>query len=565
MAIGYRLPISDYGRIPNLSVSYPTDLTIPLGPWNGIDAIPSSSGSRTQVLAEALPKRQVGYQLHSFFDDFYNNIYLIPESLNFGAVTSTMEMDVYVWNAYLRENMLSSIVETNGSGVAISGPSLPAHFNRLQGRIYTVTASTEGPAYIDARYTFQFEGVAPHSVLPVFGSRAELWKLPPNWNNRYQLTYQYSTDIFTSRSGKEQRRALRNTPRLQVEFSATGHGDDLRWFNNIMAGWHRNAFLMPEYTRNVLTTSHMPAGGAVVNVASVPAWLVPGASVILAQGRQFAARLVESVNGNTVKFTSIGNDDWPAGAKLHPGLGGRLSPDLTTSRLTSEAGTIAVIFDETPGDGIPSPLPAAPLTHNGLELVLHKPNYAVPIRLTHSWPVEQVDFNRGRTKTFVPVNFATRTFQAEYLRIGRKQAQDFLDIFRRMKGRRGSFYMPTWENDLPPMDGLPAGGFRIRVAGIDVDRLMDNRTTHRYLIAFTVGGDYYINKVEQISTVSDDRGNDTIIAVSTPWPVAVTKEQILRICWLPQWRFASDGLTVSWVTDEVATITTTLQMLEDLS
>lgn len=565
MAVGFFLPRSEYARIPNLTISYPTDLTIPLGPWSGIDHSPLLAGSKTNGSPVALSETLIGYKISSHFDDFYNRIYLIPQSLNFGAVTATLSMDVYVWNAYTRAKTLNNIVESNGAGVAISGPSLPAHFNGLQGRIYTVTASTEGPAYIDARYTFHFDGIDATPVLPVFGSRAELWKLPPNWNNRYQLTYQYSTDIFTSRSGKEQRRALRNTPRLQAEFSTISHGDNLRWFNNVMSGWHRNAFLMPEYTRNVVTTSHMPAGGATVNIASVPPWLVPGASVVLAQGKQFAARLVESVSGNTVKFTSIGDDDWAVGAKLHPGLGGRLSPDLTTNRPTSEAGTIAVIFDETPGDGIPSPLPVAPLTHNGLELVLHKPNYAAPIRLTHSWPVENVDFNRGRIKTFVPVNFATRAFQAEYLRIGREQAQEFLDIFRRMKGRRGSFYMPTWENDLPPMDGLAAGGFRIRVAGIDVDRLMDNRTTHRYVIAFTVEGDYYINKVEQISTVSDERGNDTILSMASSWPEAVTKERVLRICWLPQWRFAADSLTLSWITDEVATITTTLQMLEDLS
>lgn len=566
MADGHRLPLQEYFRIPNLTSSYQYNHVAHHGPYGVVESV----GLKAGVLANRQPVSENvqyfnGQKQFSYVDDFYNHIYLIPETLNFGSVTSTMTMDVYVWNAYLRENTLSSIVETNGSGVAISGPSLPAHFNRLQGRIYTVTASTEGPAYIDARYTFNFDGLdRTPPVLPVFGSRAELWKLRPNWANRYNMSYAYSTDIFESRAGKEQRRALRSTPRLQIEFEALAHANTLRWYNNTMVGWQRNAFLMPEFTRSITATNNMPAGSRQITVDSVPSWLVAGASVVLVRADQSEARLVDRVEGNTLTFTSIGRADWKAGSAIHPGLGGHIAQEMSSNRPTSEVGVISVQFTENPGDGIPLPLPPAELTYNGIEVNLLKPNWGAGVRTDHLWPIEQVDFNRGRIKNFSYRPFGNRTFQAEYLRIGRDQAQAILDLFRRMKGRRGSFYMPTMDNDLPPMDGLQAGGSRLRVAGTDVERMMQNRSTHKHIVAFTDVGIFF-NKVVLFETVNDERGEDSLLTVETAWPVAVTADKVQKVCWLPQWRFSSDTLTLSWLTDEVASVTTAFTLLEDLT
>lgn len=565
MATGYRLDPFEFVPITTLTASFPRDLRYPKGEYGATDSSDMRQGIFTNTLPiSELPRRKSGVKQHTFFDDFYERIYLLPNSVNFGSVTDDTEQAVVVWNAHTSPKVLRTIVPFNATGLQLIGQDTPNSFAPMQYKRYYVRATPEGPAYIDARYTFQFDGVEPHSILSVFGSRAELWRIAPNWSNRYELTYAFSTDIFTSRSGKEQRRALRSTARMQVEFEALGYGDSLRWFNRTMTGWQRNAFLMPEYTRSVRVTSPMPAGAAQLTVDEVPSWLVQGASVVLVQDQQSGARLVESVAGNLVTFTSIGPENWIPGAKLHPGLSGRIATDMTSRRLTSEVGSIAVIFNETPGDSLPIPLPSAAVTYNGVEVVLHKPNYASPLRVTNSWQVENVDFNRGRTKVFSPVNFGTKVFQAEYLRIGRDSAQEFLNIFRRMKGRRGSFYMPTWENDLPPIDPISVGSFRIRTRGVDVERLLRGSTTHRCIAVFSEDGDVLFNRVEQIFTINDERGEDTILALAAAWPRPIPLERIQRICWMPQWRFGSDSLTVSWITDEVASITTSLQMLEDL-
>jgi hypothetical protein len=46
---------------------------------------------------------------------------------------------------------------------------------------------------------------------------ARLWPYAPDWSRSFDVTRSYKTDIFTSRDGTEQRRAIRDAPRLSAQ------------------------------------------------------------------------------------------------------------------------------------------------------------------------------------------------------------------------------------------------------------------------------------------------------------------------------------------------------------
>jgi hypothetical protein len=76
------------------------------------------------------------------------------------------------------------------------------------------------------------------------------------------------------------------------------------------------------------------------------------------------------------------------------------------------------------------------------------PDYASAPSVGHLWPVDQVDFGRGRTAQFRPVDFMARTLEAEFNGLGVAERKPQLEqFFDRMKGRRTAFYLPTWEDD----------------------------------------------------------------------------------------------------------------------
>ncbi len=566
MAIGHYMTAFDWAITPGLSSSWTGEHPIPQEFYGLVDPVGMRAGGidRSAQPVQEQSRRIAGARLHSHFDDFYNRIYLIPTSVNFGAVTGTTERPFRVWNAYLKPVTLTSIVSSNAAGLNLAGPTLPDTFAGTEYKTYRAVATSNGPAYIDARYTFTFAGVPVSSVLSVFGSRAELWDLPPNWRERYDIAHEYLTDIFTTRSGKEQRRALRNTPRKSLAFTALANGDKLRRFDRLMGAWLKNTFIVPDMTRNVVTTTPLEAGTQEVEIDVVPAWLRIGGSVILMQGGQTEARLIESIVGNRITFTSIAESPWLPGARLHAVLTGRMNQDLRATRFTDDAAQIQVRFNVTPASEDEAVLPGASTTWRGSEVFMTKPNYINPITLGFTYPTEDVDYNRGVTKTFTPINFGTRTWQAEYLAATRAQADALLNTFRRAKGRRGSFYMPSWKDDLPPMDPITVGSFRIRTKGRDTAKLLSGDSVHRNIAVFgTDGVTIMFNHVQQIIEVDDERGNDTILVLSNQWATPLRVDQILRISWMPLWRFASDQLTISWVTDSVARITPTFVSLED--
>lgn len=399
-------------------------------------------------------------------------------------------------------------------------------------------------------------------TLNVTGSRAEVWRLPPNWAQRYDVSYEFLTDMVVSRSGIEQRRALRTTPRKTIEFQALAHADKLRWFNQVMGAWQKNAFLMAEVTRDIRLKVPVAPGAPYVFVEKVPNWLKVGASIILRHADQFESHIVEDVVGDRVYFTTPIQVGWGGGTKMAPALSGRVSADLRTRRITSDVATLDVVFHATPGfEKFTPPAPTLLWGTDYSEVVLIKPNYAYPINVTHVWDREDVDFDRGLVRHYVPVDFGGRITQLSFSAIGRDGAEDLINVFLRAKGRRGVFYMPTWENDLPPMEPLSAGSYRIVVDDPDTERLMNGLTTHRNVIVLLNDGRFFLNAVNSIIPGPNDT---SIVGCEYAWPGYASLDQIDKICWLPLSRFASDKLTVSWLTDQVATITANVTTIEDL-
>lgn len=578
---GLTLPAPEHGPLIGLTESYPHERPNPVGSYGAIEpeAVTLGPVDRSAQPLDENARVHGGTMLGSFADDYFSSMYLLPSSMNLGSATDVTLKTFHLWNARFTKSRLSQAVVTNTQGITMSGPPTPTDFARMAMKPYTLTVYPDGPTNIDARFKFHFTETTPQAFgrmsllasldsppepveLHVIGTRAELWMLPPNWSQRYDETYEFLTDIFTSRSGKEQRRALRNTPRKTINFQAIAEGDGLRWFGRMMAGLQANSFLLPDVTRDVRMTQPAGAGTVEIHVDGLADWFVPGDPVVLQFGNQRVARLIDDFTVNTLTLTTPLESAFPAGTIVSPGFAGRVAQQIRSTRLTNSVGIVNVVFEVTPLTERYTDRPA-PTMWRDAEVFLVKPNYANPITVTNEWPIENVDFNRGAIKTFIPINFGTRSYQATYLGIGRDKVQAIVDTFLRAKGRRGEFYMPTWENDLPLREPLTQGSFRLRTIGDSAAKALHGNTVMKNLAVFTHDGQVYFNRVNSIAEYTDANGRDSLLTCEFAWPVSIPMSQVLYICWMPLCRFASDGLTVSWVSDQYANITPTIVSLED--
>lgn len=390
---------------------------------------------------------------------------------------------------------------------------------------------------------------------------ARLFTTPPNWQSDVRVTYQYATTIVTSRSGKEQRSADRQTPRKTIEFDAMVHDEGLRAFNRFMAVSHAAQIVMPEFTRSVLSTGSMGSGGTSITVASIPQWLKAGRTVALVSGSQWALRQVSSVASLTLNFDSTDTNVWPVGTKVYSGVIGRLAPSIDKTLRSNNVAETAVAFDGDPGLEPADTIPAAATTFNGREVFPFSPNWKADPQVKLEHPVERIDFSRGRIQIVTPIAFSSRIFSADFWGKTAAEAESVREFFDRQKGRRGEFYTPTFENDLPLKSAALSGATSFRVAGPESALDYDSDPTLRAVQIVMNDGTKQYARVSNISLSS----GDSQVNLSTALTGAIDPGTVRRISWMPACRLASDELLVTWRSSQVAEIRLAIQTLEDRS
>lgn len=554
------LPVSGYA---------PTAAGISAGTRALLDQDPVAAGDNLNSLPIiAVASAQTGAFAGSFYDDFYERFYLLDSEVDFGVVARSTAVPVTLWNARLGNGVLSNLLEIDleSDGVTISGLPLPTLFGPLSTKTHTFNASAAGETQIKG--TVQYLFTPSQSLdLPIRGLRGKLWPLPINWAGGYKQTLEFKTEIIPSRSGKEQRIALRTTPRRSVEFRCIAAAADRREVNRNLDLAHYIDFIVPDVPKGIELPTAVMAGGTDISVGSVPSWASNGAVLTLLNGGDSGLCRVQAVDAGlgVITLSEPLDTDWPLGTVLCPGIIGALADTTATSRATNDVIDLGLSLSERPGYLNYTSPAAASVTHNGREVLLEKPNWSSPVSVSHSWATEEVDYARGTVARFVPTAFGTRATRWEFSRSGKAEALSLIETFMRARGRRGEFYAPTWENDLPPKSAIVSGTSYLRVEGTEAALEYNGSTVFTRLLLVKSDGTYMIRRVSSWSTVTDGDGSDSLLTLSEPWPADIPLSDIIMVSFLTCNRFASDILTVDWLTDSVASIQFNIQTIEDLS
>ena len=374
---------------------------------------------------------------------------------------------------------------------------------------------------------------------------------------------EFRTDTITSRSGREQRRALRVTARKYLEFQALVTGDLWRLLNTSMVFGQRTDWYFPDQSRVVSAPSGMPVGNS-VTVSSAAAWLIDGAKVILRDGSRLEVYTIFDVVGVTVTFVESASDDWPVDTLICPALLGWLGGEIAGQALRGVMIDLQFSVEVDPTTETTEPALAADATFNGRDVWTLEPFAFRPAAITYAQYREVVDALMGPVSRFHPIARATRLWRAEFPMTDPDDEDRVRSFFENMQGARGEFYMPTFEYDLEPKVASAAGSSTLRVSGTLTEETYSGSTTHRAVAVKYADGTIQYNSVASMTT----NAGDTVITFVDIWDQQV--EVTDRVSWMPAWRFATDILETQWLFDfgapptRWATATPTLALLEDL-
>lgn len=389
-----------------------------------------------------------------------------------------------------------------------------------------------------------------------------VWPFFPNWKSTYQETYAYLTEIITSDSGKEQRRAYRVCARREVSYKSLVHRDRLRALLRSL-NHQATAFVFPDEVRRAHTLTVAATGTKAVTLDAAPAWLSVGLDVVFEDRatRTRAVRTIASITGSTVGLVDESPRDWATDSRVMPALVGTLDPSVQVKFPTDEIGDANIAMLVEPGTEIET-IPPARVMFRGREVLAHRPNWSDPLQIESTDPTQYTDYDIGVRTPFRLVAFGTDIVRSSHLVRSSSDLNDTLGLFMRCKGRRGEFYCPTHLNDIRVDTAIAAGSTSWSVPGHDFFDAYNGDTVRRaFAVRLNTGAEHYFAIASMSkSTAGSDR---TIITTLTPAPLAIGPDDIARISWMPVCRFVSDELAVTWITDRLAEVNFNIQTTED--
>lgn len=381
---------------------------------------------------------------------------------------------------------------------------------------------------------------------------ATLWVATPNWSKGYKVTYAFKTEITPSASGREQRSALRRTPRKIIEYTATLADDALREAKGKLWGRQHLPFVLPEEPRFARLAADATAGDFTLTLDAAPAWLTAGGTIVVAGNSRAEMLQVESVSGAVVTTKTAVGSDWLASTRVHYGLGGNMAASLSSTRPTSRAGEITLVFNCTPtSEAFDAGLGTTFELLDDVPVLLKKPNWSSAPAITSAHDVTEVDFDRGAVARFTPIAFGREVRQATYVGRTFTDAETIRDLFFRCRGQRGVFWVPTWEFDIKPAEAVPPGSSAINVAGWSLHENYGDSTVHGAVFVKWADGTVDYRRIVSIDPATSGGNRLSTITLASALSRAIDPKADM-VGWLYLCRFATDQLTIEWVTRTVA-------------
>lgn len=387
-------------------------------------------------------------------------------------------------------------------------------------------------------------------------SAARLWRYQPDFAAGVNLTRSFRTDIITSRNDKEQRRALRDIPRLTQSYRTNPAGDDLQSAKHYLRAWQNQPSAVPDFSRWSRTTADSNSGTAALTLASPPPWIA-GERLAVLCAADGTMELVEitSVAGPTINLAANLANTWLSGSVIRPVIHGLLDGQMRGSRITRGRHSIEVRVRAYPGGEPPEDEGTASDTFNGYEVFTAEPDFVSQPPIEYLFPVEQVDFGFGRTAQFRPIEFAQQLVECEFSGLSVTAAQGIEQVFLRAKGRRGAFYRPTCEKDMTLAADTSA------VAHFDAvgSNLFDDFGNVDYVANPTAIEIVESNGTRTRKLITGITLNGSNSRVAFSGAISLATATTARISWMPLVRFASDEMSTLWQSPLSATIRASFQ------
>lgn len=496
------------------------------------------------------------------FDDWYFRIHVSPTTIALGNLSGDVSRRVMVWNAYLDDRELTSVVLGGPApdGVSVSSPvALPLSMDPLQAVYYDVAVSGQGRAVVEATITWTVDGVAyPVSVT---ARRSTLWPFAPNWASRVQETLSWTTSVSQTWRGGEQRMRLAKDARRALKYTFSATRGAARALDALLYGWQGRSYILPLWQEAKPLAGTAQAGTETLLVDTADFSADVGTSVVLYSGPDsYESVEIEAMSPTSITARGPLGRTWAAGTKVVPCVPGWPKADRTGVRFaTSTLATGDIDFQVDPRYPL-SRLDESPadLTYRGEELFFDRHDWGSPDSVSYTANRRITDGGLGPIDQRRKGDLSGITRSARWVATSRAQADELRAFFARRAGKWSPVWLTSLREDFALIAPTDPTTPAIIVAPSQFGSLVWPNRKFQDIVIILRDGTKHCRRIEAVA----DGPTATVLTLDSLLPEVIAPADVARVSFLGLYRLEDDSVTFNWHTDGIAVVETDFVLTE---
>lgn len=506
------------------------------GPWNL-----TPPGQRAQPPRTSFP----GTLARTEAEDWFEDVYVLPRSLDVGLILSTQQFAFSVFNSD-RELAHDWDAFTNNvdNGVSIINlPSLPFTMDRMHGTSMTLEVTPDGPATIDGTLDFQFDfPIDPTAIqVEVLGSRIVLWAFEPESSMIEKL--EFRTDILEHADGTEQRVSMRKNPRQSFEMVVPlDDGPERQRAEYLLFNWQDKVFAFPVWHEPSVLMSDIPIGTTVipVNTTDFADYRVGGQMIILESQTTFDAQVVVSFTSTSITIASPTTNAYAAGVRVYPMRTVIADQNVAGLRFPVNLDELEVRMRVLDNDSDLADTSAFS-TFNS-KVLLDDDNF---VKTSSSQSLvrklQNLDNLTGIFQHQSIWDRSRRTSTKLAIIVTRQRLWEYRQLLHALRGRQVSFYIPTFFKDLEIADTLGSGATIGTITNVGYAQHVQQRSPNNVIRVELNDGTVFTRTITGSAPI--DAATEQI-TIDAGWPQLIEPEDVARVDMLEKVRLDSDVVTI---------------------
>lgn len=491
---------------------------------------------------------QLGEHAGAFSDDYYHRIYLQPTRIEFGNLVTQSTRTVEVWNAF-PDAVTIDVLVGDITGLAV-GFEPPQRLRGLEDIFYPVTATLDGPSFVDTALTLHFSQGGERSVAISYG-RVLVFGLPPNWAVGLNERIEWRTDVMTMRDGSEQRLRLRTDPRRSFEFEVWEHGTDVGLIDLLLCAWQSRVYAVPVWADRSALTAPLTAGTTQIAIETVHHDYHDGGLAIVGVGaRQTEALEIAATDSGLITLKRATLQSWPAGAWIAPARLGRLPSRQSITRPVAALSLARLRFDL---DDLASTsgVVDAP-TYRGTDVLVRRPNRIEDITAEYLRLVDVFDNDTGLPVVADIPNRPYVVRSHQYLLRDRDDIAAMRAWLYARAGRQVPFWMPTWERNFEIASPVAIDAVSLLIGSQGFATYFQDLPGRQDIALLHRDGTWYFRHITAFEYAG---GVLERIVIDEALGRACQPSDFALCCFLERVRLDSDAVELFFETDSIARLT----------